>query len=360
MSDLHLALLLLAAVLLVVLFAYNKWQERRALREFDATLRAGVADPLLHPPTPAAPSSGTGRGRIEPRLGTLAPPLTSPEPPVETIESPPAALPQFAAGADWAEDPMLDCALELRCAHPVDGVSIIDAAAPLARLDLALPIHLVAWDAKSQQWVAPDRFAFYSELLVAVQLATRKYALNEIDASRFGAAVEQVALALDADVDPPEVPRMVAQAHELDELGVRFDVQIGVTLESTTGPWDNATIARAAQEAGLVARGPMHWTGSDDAGQVLFRLTTASLTADRLALELDVPRVSAAAEPFRALLDAAERLAAGLSARIVDDNGRPIDAAAVTAIEAQLANLYEQMRAAGIEPGSPRAARFYV
>ena len=57
-----------------------------------------------------------------------------------------------------------------------------------------MPTHLAVWDAKSQQWTAPDRFGFYSELLASVQMATRRQVLSEIEASRFVSAVQQIAL----------------------------------------------------------------------------------------------------------------------------------------------------------------------
>ena len=63
MSDLHLALLLLAAVLLVLLIGYNKWQERRALERLDSTLRSGVGDALLEP-VPLETSPDTNREEI--------------------------------------------------------------------------------------------------------------------------------------------------------------------------------------------------------------------------------------------------------------------------------------------------------
>ena len=63
MNNLHLVLLLIGAALLVALFAYNKWQERQALRRMDASLRQGVGDPLLGE-TP----SRRAAARIEPRL----------------------------------------------------------------------------------------------------------------------------------------------------------------------------------------------------------------------------------------------------------------------------------------------------
>ena len=53
MNDLHLVLLAVGAVLLVALFAYNKWQERQALKRLEASMREGVGDALLGEATPA-------------------------------------------------------------------------------------------------------------------------------------------------------------------------------------------------------------------------------------------------------------------------------------------------------------------
>ncbi len=68
--------------------------------------------------------------------------------------------------------------------------------------------------------------------MIAVQLATRRESLGEIDASRFIAAVQQIAVSIDADFDPPDVARLVQQAAQLDALCARFDVQITLTLEA--------------------------------------------------------------------------------------------------------------------------------
>jgi hypothetical protein len=60
------------------------------------------------------------------------------------------------------------------------------------------------------------------------------------------------------------------------------------------------------------------------------------------------------------MIAAADQLGATLGARVVDDKGRPIDASSVAVIEAQLAQLHEEMLADGIEPGGARARRLYV
>lgn len=402
MSDLHLALLGVAGVLLAALFGYNKWQERRVLRELDASLRGNAGDPLLRPtvarvrvppaaaatdgagaddlgveaahaPTPAVevtdlPLSalyGRGReGRVEPRLDL--PPLAGDvDAHVEPTEDQgdddaPGAAHGEAATPRWVEDPMIDWVLELRCSHAVDGVAVFDAAAPLARLDSTLPLFLVVWDARSQQWVEPDRFGFYSELLVAVQMAHRSRTLDEITASRFVAVVQQIAMGLDADFDVPDVKRVVATADELDRLLARFDVQIGITLQSTGGPWAPARVAQAASAAHMLPAGSDRWERLDESGQPMFSLRSDPARPDALALELDVPLVPIRDEPLRALLKAADLLAMELSARLIDDNGRPVNAASLSGIAEQLDALYAEMRGAGIEPGGARARRLYA
>lgn len=357
MNNLHLVLLLIGAVLLVALFVYNKWQEREALKRMDASMREGVGDALLgEAPSRRMPS------RIEPRLdGGAAPAPSGPEQATEPAESVDLAAPPGAPHVDgWAEDPLLDFVLELRCNHAFDGVAALEARAQLDRLALPLPTHLAVWDPKAQHWTAPDRFGFYSELLASVQMATRRQVLSEIEASRFVSAVQQIALTIDADFDAPEMGRLVAQAAELDALCARYDVQITLTLEAQGGSMDGAVVNAAAEDAGFVPNVPGQWHKRDGQGRLLSTLTATSLLADRLALTLDVPLAPGDNSALAGLFTAAHQLAARLNARIVDDNGRPVDANAQGTIGAELEKLYAEMRAAGIEPGGPRAQRLYA
>jgi hypothetical protein len=365
-SDLQLALLLLAAVLLVLLIGYNKWQERRALQRLDTTLRSGVGDALLEPRVTETQQTDVAAppGRIEPKFGSLAP-----IPPVamtdEVLDEPtiPAdfapAPEREGALAGWIEDPLLDCVLELRCSHAVDGVTALDAIAGLQRQRFALPVHVAAWDARTQQWVHPDRFGFYTELLVAMQLANRRVALDEVEASRFLAAVQQMAVALDADFDAPDVGRLVNLATELRDSSGQFDVQIGLTLLGSGESWNMEQLKSAAEKADMVAAGPALWKRLDETGNPLFTFAAASLLKDRLVMELDVPLAPADAQPLRSMFAAAGLIALDLGAQIVDDNGQPVNAASLASVERKLEELYERMRQAGYEPGSPRALRLY-
>ena len=330
MTELHLALIAAGVALLLLLFAWSKWQQRRQARRRDADEAPAV-------PAPAE------AGRVEPRLGDLAAAAPQAEPP----------RPQPAR---WIEDPMLDAVLELHCAHGVDGVAVIDAVAPLARLDCGLPVHVVAWDARAEGWVEPDRFGFYSEMLAGIQLANRGGRLGDIEASKFIAAVQQAAMALEADFDPPELAALRRRAEQLEALVAQFDVQIGFTVQ-VAADVTPSEVNRAALAVGLTPAGEGRWLRADGEGRALF---TARLQPSRLLLELDVPTVPPQARPLPAMFAAAAELAVLLKGQVVDDHGRPLLPAAVEAIEPALQSLYERMRAADLEPGSARACRLFA
>ena len=355
MSELQIALLLIAGAVLAGLYLAGKWQERRLLRRLGEQFGGGVGDALLDDPgqgsaEPAAVRGGGVQRRIEPHL------------PAEqggqaAVPPPPAAA---TRRSDWLEDPLLDCVLELRCARPVDGVSFIDAAMPLTTAQWPMPVSFVVWDARAQQWVHPDRFGYYTDALAAIQLANRRSVLTEEQIDRFASSVRQTAAALDADSDPPDVVRLAASARELDRLCARFDVRIGLTLESASGAWSEARVANAAERLGLERVGHLRWAPRHEPGPPPLVLSMPAPVCERISLELDVPTIVSGAGAVQQLFGLSNQLGAQLNARVVDDNGRPIDSDSVATIEAQLANLYEQIRSAGIDPGGDRARRLYV
>lgn len=367
MTDLHWALGLTAAVLLVGLYFYSKWQERKVLQRLDDAMRRGVGDAR----DVTLDSPANGMRRVEPRFDEANDDESSDGRPATFASGEGAAArasdhtaersdaSAYALADGWIEDPMLDFVLELRCTHPIDGIAALDARAQLERLELPLPIHLAVWEPRTQKWSGPDRFGFYSELLASVQMASRRSLLGEIDASRFVAAVQQIALAVEADFDGADVARLVAQADELDRLCARFDVQITLTVETIDGPVERNTLAVAATELSFASAGALRWERRSDTGPILSMMPVSD-PIERIAVSLDVPLVPPDAVPLPQLFSSAERLASRLHGRVVDDNGRVVQPGAQAAVEGQLATLYAEMRAAGIEPGSVRARRLYA
>lgn len=361
MKDLTWVLLSIAAVLLLALYLYGKWQERKSDRLDTASEDLEAESPARPLPDRSSVRSLRSNSRqapvrIEPTMGVSPEPAS---PADELLAEESFAETQPLGG--WIEDGVLDVTLELRCVHAFDGVAALEARAQLDRLALALPIHLAVWDSKVGRWGPPDRFGFYSEMMIAVQLANRRESLGEIDASRFIAAVQQISVSIDADFDPPDVARLVQQAAQLDSLCGRFDVQITLTLEALGNPWSYAEVEAAATEAALEAVQPERWERLDAQHPTALSMTpAASFPAQRLTLTLDVPASAAHPSPLATLFSVAHQLAARLNARVVDDNGKTVEPGAQSAIEGELEKLVGEMRAAGIEPGSVRARRLYA
>jgi hypothetical protein len=420
-NELQLALLGLALLLLLALYVHGKWQERRLLRRMRDRLHGGVGDALLQAaaaprrqdprffgadaplaraaaagltgamaPVPASAAAGAerapgaaGHAGAAAGAGADGPAGAGAEEAAFRItdeETGRGAEPEEEEGAseggsavtseslrtpsallrpNWTEDPLLDCSLEIRCSRAVDGVSVIDAASLLAHTPWQLPVHFVVWDGRHQQWVLPDRFGYYTDALASIQLADRRARIDAAELDRFVQVVQQLAGTLDADVDVPDTERLLVMAQDLDRLCARFDIRIGLTVESTGPYWTGPQLRNAAQEAGFVATSAQRWVYCDAQGDPLYSLQVDPAEMNRVLLELDIAAAPVAAQPFLNMVESARELARLLGARVVDDNGAPIEERSVAAIEAQLARVYADMRGAGIEPGGIRARRLY-
>jgi ZipA, C-terminal FtsZ-binding domain len=365
MSELQISLFVIAILALAGLYLAGKWQERRLLRRLTKELGGEVGDPLFDEyqdrTSVARFGDGVGRRRIEPRMEDRSVPEAPKPEPSQGIAEPGQSEPPVAARhPDWIEDPLLDCVLELRCARAVDGVAFIDAGMPLTASAWPLPVAFVVWDARAQQWIHPGRFGYYTDALAAIQIANRKRVLSLEEVERFVSVVRKTAAALDADCDPPDPERVAAAARELDSLCARFDVRIGLNLRSTGGPWTQAQVDTAACQAGLISIDGLSWVEVPSEPQIPLRLSIDAVVSAGACLELDVPRTAEGAAVVQRMFRLGNQLAASLNARMLDDVGRPIDAQSVAAIEAQLGKLFEDMKAAGIDPGGQRARRLYV
>ena len=405
MSQLQLALAALAVLALLVLFIVEKWQEHRRLRRIRTHLHAGVGDALA-PSAPAvaaqARPAAESPSRVEPVLGNrqvlpvsgmpdpapLAPEaslamlrqdaderpeprgLRAPEPegdqPVEAQALP---TPVAMRNPGWIEDPLIDCSIEIRCTRPVDGVRLFEASAKLTAAGWDAPVHFVVWEGEVQQWVLPDRFGYYNDALASIQLANRKGCIDAAQLARFVAVIQEIAHDLDADVDLPDVTALAAQAARLDELCGRFDMKIGLSLVPREA-CSASLLRQAAQACGLEPAGTQRWVCRREfdlpdlpggaAAVELFSLRLDSARPNGLLIEMDVALTPESSGAFATMVDCARRLAGMLDARLVDDNGNPIDDRSVQAIQTQLARVFAAMQEAGLPAGGQRARRLYL
>jgi len=102
----------------------------------------------------------------------------------------------------------------------------------------------------------------------------------------------------------------------------------------------------------------------DGDGAVLFSLTTNENVAAEytscLTLLLDVPRVAPLKDGFGMMLACAKLLVKRLDGTIVDDGNLALSDEVLEEIAGQVTAFYEEMQAADIPGGSPRALRLFI
>jgi FtsZ-interacting cell division protein ZipA len=196
--------------------------------------------------------------------------------------------------------------------------------------------------------------------------------VSEQDLASFSRAVQEVARALGAKADLPDLAGALARARALDRFCADVDVLIGLSVigsESHTFP--GTKIRALAESAGLVVGkdGRFHRFGND--GSEEFALanlepmpfhaeTVKTLQTRGVTALFDVPRVPPSDAAFRRFLDFAHELEQSLGGVLVDDNRKPIGQAALEAIAQQLDRIHATMDEHGIPAGGPLARRLFT
>lgn len=98
-SELQMGLVGAGGVVVVGIFAFNKWQERKHRKAADALAKVGVQEPLAGEPA-------AGGERVEPVIGAEAPPRPTPTDQqlrdASARRVPPLLPPEVDERADWA------------------------------------------------------------------------------------------------------------------------------------------------------------------------------------------------------------------------------------------------------------------
>jgi hypothetical protein len=377
MSDLQLGLAVIGVIVIVAVIAYNKWQEarlaKRAEREFgsrhDDVLVSGVsAVPDVQQPEPdGSPDLAMApprTERVEHTLGEL------------DVDAPPAPPATPFPGDPWPDhvalDHRVDCIATLECARPVAGTDALAAARALVDEGLVKPVRWEGGDAAGDAWgaIVPD--GRYAAIRAGLQLADRNGPVSEADLGAFIAGMQEVALALAAELDVPDPEAALAQAESLDGFCADVDVQIGLNVIATaTQPFAGTKLRALAEAGGLRLGEDGVFRRLDDSGHELFSMVNGedapfrpevlrALTTQGVTVTLDVPRAPGSVSTFRLYLDFAHQLEQALGGMLVDDNKKPIGQAALERIGRQLERIYAAMEARGIPAGSPTAQRLFA
>jgi hypothetical protein len=156
---------------------------------------------------------------------------------------------------------------------------------------------------------------------------------SESEVLEFRSAIETAAGRLKASISAPEMREAVEGAQALDRLCVEADIQVALHV---LGSFSDQDLVPFASEAFQLAR-----------------------REDGVTFTLDVPRTLEVDRAYEAMARAARQLAATKAGRLVDDNGRALDDAALIAIGRQLEPAGRMLAEQGIEPGGELALRVF-
>ena len=342
MSELQLGLLAIGVLLVVGVFAYNRWQEGAARRAAESGLRGGRAQDVLL--------------RTEPPRNAAVPP-----------ERPLHATTRIPAGSAAAlPDPNVDYIVELSFPSALAASELVQQWK--ANEHRYATRAIFACDGGGAGWrrLSVDDLAPVESLRAGLQLVTREGPVSEAELIEFRAAVETLAAATGATVSAPEIRHAAETARALDRFCEESDIQVVVhVVGAGEGGLQGARIRATAEASGLALEEDGRLALRDGDDRLVYALSSQEgerLDAAQLAgvsLTLDVPRVPDLPRAFQSMARFATHLAAALDGRLVDDNGSPLDERSLAAIGAQLDAVRGGFEAKGIVTGSASALRLF-
>ena len=376
MSPMRLGLIGIGALIIIAVWLFNKFQERRIARGLEGRFASDSSDVLLHGQDHAdgaeqrkdtSPRRSTGE-RFEPRIGDMSEPhLQSDEP---LFLHPEGAQPSLAAVREPAPvalvDAMIHAVMTLSAESAMPGEKWLQALHSLRHAGR----HQVVVEGDTALGPTPlDAAQRYSTVRIGVQLANRSGALNEIEFSEFVAALQQQAEILGAVCDAPEMMETIAAARSLDARCAPLDASIGINVACPEGSWPVSRVVEVARNFGLTARSDHRFVSYGASSNALFTLQDgdggvllgeqAANSTERVTFLLEVPRARQDERPFERMQETALAIAAQLEGVVVDDQLRTLTEPALDSIGRQIEPVYQQLESQGFAAGSVRALALF-
>jgi hypothetical protein len=348
-TTLTVALASLGGIVLAGVVAHGAWQARRA-----GPKRASPS--VREEPSASAPRDSDASALAE-----------------DDVPSDDAAAPprRISKRLPLQVDALIDACVPITLDAPI-GADVVAAHLPSKRHVGSKLVIVEGLDSETGAWEALAAGRRYGELQAGVQLASRTGALNEIEYSEFVQRMQALAEAIGAGIDPPDMLDVMARGRELDAFASQHDAQLAVHLHARGAAWSVGYIQQHARRHGFVpgvVPGRLVYPSTEEGAPPVLTLTydSQAALADEpdhasvrdVTLAFDVPQTDAGVEPFKAWQAAAQALAVGMDAAIVDDDGRPLSSAGFEAIGAELGALYTALEARGLAAGTPSARRLF-
>ena len=386
---------LVIAVAIIALIYYFGFVRRRKEAEpaedISKKMRAGVGDALTGVPadTSELKDALDAEEEVAPKLSadSAEPPVVKPEevvvpevkpvvevtPEPEVPDLPPVSLDQPALAESieplvktkGRDKPNVDLLLDTFVRFtPKDDVFTTDRLVQVAAFIDAEGLRDVVtadfYNAEKGLWLESFRGNnSCNAVVIKMQLASRKSEADELLVSRFLQLANQLAIEIDADVEMPDIVRVLDQTKMLSGLISRYDNTLALYVV-TEAPFDLDLLKDILTPNGFAARGVNTYVkcvpGKEDP---YFKISVAETDLTKIVLELDIPLCDPAINPLRDLFETANDLSCTFGGVLVDQSKNPITTAAATYISSELKKLAADMDSQGLALGSERTVKLF-
>lgn len=386
MSELQAALLAIGFGVIVAVYAFGWWQQRKYRRKFGAAFKASQADalyqesaakegavpvehvvteidPVAVPPVAEVETCGTEVLAEAAEQAEEAPAVKSPVEPssIKTLDESCALL-----------DISSDFIIELNLAEP-SPAAVLDGLWQ-RKFDFGKPVQVCGLTLNAQHWerAIAESQTLYERFRIAVQLVDRGGAISAAKLGDFRDLVLGIAKHIKADSTVPDVHETHQHAAELDAFCADVDQMVGINLVPPGERQLNGSrIAQVASMLGMSLEADGAFHALDAQGHSLFSLinhdskpfqhhTLETFSTGGVTLLLDVPRVAHPAELFDRMLETAREFARELQVNVVDDRRVVLSDGGLNLIRDQIAAVEAKMAEHGIAPGSAQARRLFA
>lgn len=362
-SELQMGLIGVGGVVVVGIFAFNKWQERKQRKALEPLVPASSQEPVLS----ELPTGVGSKERVEPVMGADA--SVRVQPSAKSVKDasarrvPPLLPPEVDERADWV--------VRVESIEPVVAGRLWQAASEQLQ-GVRKPVRWFGFSDSDNRWevVGPNSGSGYHWVCVALQLVDRRGPAVDADLSRVADGLQRMCDIFMAIPSLPAKGEALAQAAELDRFCAGVDIQIGVNVVARDQAFAGTKLRGLAEAAGLELMEDGCFHARDELGISQFVLSNLEpspfvaeemrgLSTQGVTLTLDVPRVAEGVRVFERMMAVAQQLAEALNGAVVDDNRSPFGDKAVGLIRAQIEQFQGQMAEYGIAPGSALARRLF-
>ena len=271
----------------------------------------------------------------------------------------------YSPSEKFVIDPRIDCVIALRFDQSISGAEILEEMNDWTDSQVQSTARwmcegLNADIDAAEDWEELRSDSDYTELQLAIQLASRRGPIGVLELSDFCSRAQALAETLGSQIDMPSVNTMLESAKELDVMAADSDIQLSINvLFDEPCPWGNFDALMRQRSFKLARNGRQYEFYSN--GTLIFN--SADLDPNKpvkqFTLLLEVPLLAQEERAFERMLDEGVEIAQAAHGRLVDDNGINLSGAAVISIRQHLDVLYANLEKSGVPAGSSTASRLF-